>query len=130
MPVRRLPLAPGIRPLLALVATVLVLAPAPARSQTATTSPPRPEARAATTPDKRPLEIADYARWRTIDGEALSPDGAWVAWSHGRVRGDDTLHVKAVEGATTHTIPFGTSPVFSDDGRWVAYDLGVSFADQ
>lgn len=115
---------------LALAAALLVLAPSPARSQTSTASPPQRSAQPASAATKRPLEIADYARWRTIDGDALSPDGAWVAWSHGRVRGDDTLHVKTVEGGTTHTIPFGTSPVFSDDGRWVAYELGASFAEQ
>jgi dipeptidyl aminopeptidase/acylaminoacyl peptidase len=86
---------------------------------------------AATTRDaaKRPLQIADYARWRSIDGEALSPDGRWVAWSYGRERGDDTLHVRAVAEDGVHTVPFATRPTFSDDGRWVAYRLGVSFAE-
>ena len=117
-------------PVLALAAALLILAPAPGWSQTSTASPPQPPSQVASSATKRPLEIADYARWRTVDGEALSPDGAWVAWSHGRVRGDDTLHVKAVEGATTHTVPFATSPVFSDDGQWVGYELGSSFAQQ
>lgn len=78
---------------------------------------------------KRPLQIADYALWRSIDGELISPDGRWVAWSYGRERGDDTLHVKSVDGDEMHAVPFATGPVFSDDGRWVAYRLGVSFAE-
>lgn len=83
-----------------------------------------------TTGEKRPLPISDYARWRSIDGETISPDGAWVAWSYSRVRGDDTLHVRTVDGSSTHTVAFATDPVFSDDGRWVAYEIGHSFADR
>ncbi|NNF38829.1 MAG: hypothetical protein HKN71_09180, partial [Gemmatimonadetes bacterium] len=78
---------------------------------------------------KTPLQIEDYARWRSISGAAISPDGAWAAWSYGRIRGDDTLHVKAVEGAEARAVPYATAPLFSDDGRWVAYEIGHSFRD-
>ena len=47
--------------------------------------------------DKRPLEIADYQMWRSIDNEEISGDGAWVAWSYSRVRGDDTLQIRSVD---------------------------------
>ena len=32
--------------------------------------------------EKRPLEIADYHIWRQINGEQISDDGRWVAWSY------------------------------------------------
>lgn len=104
-----------------------VSAVAPIEAQVAA---PARAAEAQSTAVKRPLEIADYARWRSIDGAAVSPDGAFVAWSYGRVRGDDTLHVKRVEGGGDHAVPFATGPLFSDDGRWVAYEVGHAFADQ
>ena len=79
--------------------------------------------------EKRPLQIEDYARWRSVSGSAISPDGEWVAWSYGRIRGDDTLTVRAVTGSDTRSVPFGTGPLFSDDGRWVAYAIGHSFRE-
>jgi hypothetical protein len=30
----------------------------------------------------KPLSIADYARWRTIQTPVISADGAWVAWAY------------------------------------------------
>ena len=36
-------------------------------------------ARAQSAPEKRTLEIADYAEWRTISGSTISDDGRWVA---------------------------------------------------
>ena len=79
--------------------------------------------------DKRALQIEDYARWRSISGATISPDGDWVAWSYARVRGDDTLTVRAVDGSDSRTVPFATGALFSDDGRWVAYATGHSFRD-
>jgi dipeptidyl aminopeptidase/acylaminoacyl peptidase len=110
-----------------LVTALSLWAPA---SVTAQTTAPAPTAAATSVGAKRPLQIADYARWRSISGQSISPDGRWVAWSYGRVRGDDTLHVKAVDGPTTHQVAFATQPLFSDDGLWVAYSIGSSFADE
>ena len=68
---------------------------------------------------KRALEIADYAQWRTISGSQISDDGRWVAWTYSRVRGDDTLHVKALDSDVAHVIASASAPDFSDDGTWV-----------
>ena len=35
--------------------------------------------------------------------------------------GDGTLYVRQLDGSTTHTIPVGSAPVFSDDSRYVGY---------
>lgn len=111
-----------------LLLTVLCLGWASPASGQATATAPAPQAALANT--KRPLQIADYARWRSISGETISSDGRWVAWSYGRVRGDDTLHVKEVEGSGAHIVPLGADPLFSDDGQWVAYLIGHAFAEQ
>jgi len=86
-------------------------------------------ARAQSTPEKRPLEIADYALWRTISGSTISDDGRWVAWDYSRVRGDDTLHVKALDSDSAHVIASASSAEFSDDGRWVAYVISPPFME-
>ncbi len=75
---------------------------------------------------QRPLELADYASWRSISGATLSSDGNWVAWNYSLVRGDDTLHVRSVDGGTAWSVPRGSGAVFSDDGRWLAYEVSLS----
>ena len=71
--------------------------------------------------DKRPLEIADYRSWRTISDERISGDGRWVSWTYERVRGDDTLHVRALDSDLRHQIPRASGGVLSDDGVWIGY---------
>ena len=79
--------------------------------------------------EKRPLPIADYKLWRSISGSGISADGAWVGWTYGRVRGDDTLHVSHLESDRTHVVPLGSGPRFSDDSRWVAYWISPPFEE-
>ena len=85
------------------------------------------EAQAAS--EKRPLAIAEYRLWRTISGAEISPDGNWAAWSYTLERGDDTLHVAALDSDAAHVVPLGSGAAFSDDGRWVAYFLSPSFRE-
>jgi dipeptidyl aminopeptidase/acylaminoacyl peptidase len=85
------------------------------------------EAQAA--PEKRPLTIAEYRMWRSISGAEISPDGRWAAWTYTLERGDDTLHVAALDSDTGHVVPLGSGAQFSDDGRWVAYFLSLPFRD-
>ena len=77
----------------------------------------------------RTLTIADYALWRTIAGSTLSDDGRWVAWTYERVRGDDTLHVRALDEDRAHVVPSASDARFSDDGAWVAYFISPPFAE-
>lgn len=100
---------------------------APASAQVA--APASGASSTAATGAKRALQIEDYALWRSVDGSTISPDGAWVAWSFGRVRGDDTLHVRPIGSGDDHVVAHATGALFSDDGRWVAYEIGHSFAE-
>ncbi len=80
--------------------------------------------------DKRPLEIADYHLWRTIEDASLSDDGRWVTWTYAKVRADDTLHVRSVDDAQRrHELPRASGGVFSPDGRWLAYTLEPGFLE-
>jgi dipeptidyl aminopeptidase/acylaminoacyl peptidase len=89
-----------------------------------------PGLRAQEAGDKRPLAIADYATWRSINGATISPDGRWAAWSYRAERSDDTLHVRALDSDAAHVVPLASGALFSDDGRWVAYTLSPSFEEQ
>ncbi len=81
-------------------------------------------------PAKRTLEIADYASWRTISGSNISDDGRWVAWEYSRVRGDDTLHVEALDSDAAHVIARASEAQLSDDGAWVAYFISLPFLEE
>ncbi len=83
----------------------------------------------AQSPEKRTLEIADYAQWRTISGSTISDDGRWVAWAYSHVRGDDTLHVRALDSDAAHVIASASGAEFSDDGDWVAYFVSPPFLE-
>jgi dipeptidyl aminopeptidase/acylaminoacyl peptidase len=83
-------------------------------------------AQTASATAKKPLTVADYSRWRNIEGAEISGDGRWVAYA---LRHTNTLAADAkpvlrilrletnqeVEIANAHT------PTFSADSRWVVY---------
>ncbi|HSJ30476.1 MAG TPA: prolyl oligopeptidase family serine peptidase, partial [Longimicrobiales bacterium] len=110
---------------------VLVLAfmAAPAAAQQTTAASAADGAVTAVVPARRSLPIADYARWRAIASTTLSRDGAWVAWTYTRVRHDDELHVRHIDSGREHVVERATRPVFSGDGRWVAYSVSPTIAE-
>ena len=96
----------------ALLVALLVAAPAPAQQLA------EQAAQALKT-----LSIEDYPRWSRITATALSPDGRWMAWVVTPNEGDGKLHVRLLDGETTHVIERGSAPEFSSDSRWVAYTI-------
>ncbi len=78
---------------------------------------------------ERALQISDYHLWRTIQGEEISDDGRWVAWTYSRVRGDDTLHVRGLEQDVRHVVARASGAEFSPDGRWVAYFVAKPYEE-
>jgi dipeptidyl aminopeptidase/acylaminoacyl peptidase len=67
------------------------------------------------------LSIDEFERWRTVRSVSISDDGRWATFAYERRRTDDTLFVRQLDTGRTLTIPRGTRPELSDDGRWVAY---------
>jgi dipeptidyl aminopeptidase/acylaminoacyl peptidase len=70
---------------------------------------------------KKVLGLADIARWKRINGAALSADGAWMTYAYQPNEGDDTLFVRQLGGNKSYTIPVGSGAQFSDDSRYVGY---------
>lgn len=81
---------------------------------------------AATAQQKPTLTEEDYGQWERLGSAELSPDGRWMAVSIDRVNGEGELRIHATSMDSTVVVPFGTSPEFSSDNRWVAYLVGVS----
>jgi dipeptidyl aminopeptidase/acylaminoacyl peptidase len=77
---------------------------------------------------KKPLTIADYSKWRSIDGADLSPDGKWVAYTlrFTNVLPADAkpaLHIVNLETNQDVEVPNAHDASFSSDSRWVVYQV-------
>ncbi|HSK20311.1 MAG TPA: prolyl oligopeptidase family serine peptidase [Longimicrobiales bacterium] len=105
------------------------LMPAPAAAQQSSEASVSAAAPTAIVPARRSLPIADFARWRAIASTTLSRDGAWVAWTYTQVRQDDELHVRHIDSGREHVVERASRPVFSDDGRWVAYSVSPTISE-
>lgn len=74
---------------------------------------------------KRPLEHRDYELWKQIEGEQLSPDGAWALYSlvpaHGD--GDGALRVRSTTSATEHDIVRGADGEFGQASRFAVFQI-------
>ena len=74
-----------------------------------------------------PLTPADYGQFESLGAFELDPTGTWLV--HAIRRADDTVELRLQRSdasAETLVLEHGTSPVFSGDGRWMAYRVGVS----
>ena len=68
----------------------------------------------------------DYGKWESPGLAALSPDGLWLAVGVRRVNEENELRIHRTDSDSVVVAPFGSQPSFSDDGRWLAYRIGVS----
>lgn len=72
--------------------------------------------------EKKVLTIDDYGRWNRIDSASISPDGNWATYAYTPSEGDKAffLHRVGSDGKPTE-VPMGSSPVFSNDSKWLTY---------
>lgn len=56
---------------------------------------------------KRPLIPADWDRWRSISGTAISSDGQWVAYTLRPQVGDGEFVIRSTTATTEYRIPLG-----------------------
>jgi hypothetical protein len=82
----------------------------------------------AQAPARKALAIDDYPKWPSIDGEKLSGDGRWVAYVLRQMNtipaeSKPVLHLLQLETGAEVTVDDATAPAFSQDSKWVAYQV-------
>ncbi len=90
-------------------------------------SAPQPQAATA----KKVLSIEDYARWRSISGQAISSDGKWVVYGLQFTNVPESgtkpvMHLRNLETNEEIEVANATGGTFSDDAHWLAYQVDPS----
>src|SRR5437588_7016109 len=70
---------------------------------------------------KKQLDHDAYDIWNTILDAKLSDDGQWLHYTLKDGKGDTTLVIRQTGSAKQYTVPRGTLPRFSADGKAVVY---------
>jgi dipeptidyl aminopeptidase/acylaminoacyl peptidase len=114
------PISFGRRHQLALIAVAIFLFSGAAYAQAA------PQATA-----NKALTVADYSRWRSISGQEISGDGKWVSYvlQFSNTKPEDAkpvLHILNLETDQDVEVPNATGSTFSEDSRWIAYQIDPS----
>jgi len=83
---------------------------------------------AAPAAGKKPLTVADYSRWRNIEGAGISPDGKWVAYTlrHANILPADSkpsIRLLNLDTNQDVEVPNAHDAAFSADSRWVVYQV-------
>jgi dipeptidyl aminopeptidase/acylaminoacyl peptidase len=83
---------------------------------------------ASGTAGKKPLTVADYARWRNIEGAEISPDGKWVAYTLRQANtlpaeSKPALQILNLDSNQLVEVPNAHTATFSSDSRWLAYQI-------
>jgi dipeptidyl aminopeptidase/acylaminoacyl peptidase len=68
----------------------------------------------------------DYGKWEQLGAPRLAPRGDWVAVNVNRVDEENELRIRGGSRDTTIKVQYAANAVFSADGKWVAYAVGVS----
>ena len=76
--------------------------------------------------EKPALTEDNYDQWERLGAAVLSPNGAWMAVSVGRVSEEGELRIHSTRSDSVVIVPFGSRPMFSSDNRWVAYTIDRS----
>ena len=80
---------------------------------------------------KRALGVDDYSKWRSISGQEISGDGTWVSYvlRFSNTKSEDAkpvLHILNLETDQDVEVPNATGGTFSEDSRWIAYQIDPS----
>lgn len=80
---------------------------------------------------KKALTVDDYSRWRNISDQEISGDGLWVSYvlRFSNTKPEDAkpvLHILNLETDQDVEVPNATGGTFSEDSRWIAYQIDPS----
>ena len=79
--------------------------------------------------EKRALTHDDYDAWKRIQGQRISPNGEWVAYSAVPQEGDGELIVRNAEAGTEYRHARGSGARFSPDSGHVLFSIAPSEAE-
>jgi dipeptidyl aminopeptidase/acylaminoacyl peptidase len=79
---------------------------------------------------KPTLTPADYAKWESLGGGTLSPDGRWLTVGISRVEMDNELQIHDLRTGEKRIVANATNASFSSDSRWLAYSIGFGQAER
>lgn len=90
---------------------------------------------AQTNAKKKALAIDDYAKWRSIASPTISGDGNWVAYvlqltNTVPAEAKPVLHVLNLETNVEMTVADATEGAFSEDSKWIAYQVDPGAAQR
>ena len=79
---------------------------------------------------KRPLSYDTYDAWWSIQGTTLSRDGQWLAYALTSQGLDGQLVVRNLQTGQEFRHPRGTGPSFTPNGKFVAFTIAQTKADE
>jgi dipeptidyl aminopeptidase/acylaminoacyl peptidase len=106
----------------ALTSIALITAAASAAAQQTPSAQP-PNTSSATARVKPTLASADYSKWETLSGNAISADGKWIAYDLRRGNGSTELRYRGTSSGDEHSARSATNPQFTSDSRWLLFTI-------
>jgi dipeptidyl aminopeptidase/acylaminoacyl peptidase len=80
-------------------------------------------------PAKKPLDHSVYDSWQNIGTKLISNNGQWVVYTVAAQEGDASLQIYDRKTGHTTPIPRGSSPVITEDSRYVICSIKPLFKD-
>ncbi len=78
--------------------------------------------------EKKPLTLQDIMKFKEIHSPAISEQGDWVYYATKPDRGNGETITVSLLSQKSYTIPQGSSPVMTKNGKWLATTLLPDFA--
>jgi dipeptidyl aminopeptidase/acylaminoacyl peptidase len=77
---------------------------------------------------KKALTVADYTKWKSINGSSISGDGRWVTYVLALAnttpqQSKPVMHLLRLDVNEDVEVANATNPAFSNDSKWVAYQI-------
>lgn len=78
---------------------------------------------------KPPLDQSVYDRWKSINQTFISDNGEWTSFTINPQQGDGWLYIYNISKGRKDSAARGTSPVFSPDCKYIAYQVLPSYTE-